>query len=895
MVKELQEELESAGFRIAFIARPHNILEEESALDAVPMGLEQGCSAVVARPVTFSTCIGNESFCPCDPGTVGKAYQPLLIKSVFHAFIENLPSFAQAILTDGNYHHILPGAFQGGVDAGSRFCVEPHPKKGRHMLILRTRESSCEAFVDGFFSGIADACPTLTYDVPFDQFVDIGAGAGQLSQSLAQNFFIIDDKLDTVITCSVSTAVTIASLFASSPKLPFIVLYGFNPEVSGLLDTGLLAVAVDPVLHYKGRGAVAKILELMKIRRWTHCQSAHVGDPPARGLLPSQIPTETVIQSRTAEEDVVRKALDGYSRQFPPRLSSLNLTVELQSASITAISASAGEVEALLLLNVQWKDPRLEFDHFLVRASPNEASHVVLEAGDVWTPLSQLNGIPQLYFASLMRLDAVTVEGVRVWSDGACSWRILYRTTFVCGFDIEAYPFDSHECELPDISLNRNFRMVPHLSNGTGSGFEYALSVPDNGGAWTSTWTIRFSRLGWYSHVSITAPSHLLCFVSFTSFWLPPTGVYDRSGLLVTTILAAIALGQYNDVGATTFLGNCMNCHIIFHFIAFAITVSSVKLEGRVQEMNEERDVKIQKLINQFETAKKISRKSWRATSLTQSGGTDTPASSTSPMPSPTPKSPFSQVVRRSISDKFSIDKISRKTASPERNKRGTLVREKSKKFLPKIVWADIMKYSVSFWGSADYTTKADLIGRRFVVPAFWFITWFLYGAFQFSPFAQVTYWDILSKSTELGLTDNFWYLRDPVLTSTVFVMLFYGIIAGITFLIYSKLDKKLEEIAEQTATMSTHEKDMATDFLKQFGRGKTRTVDEPAQPADELTSLPQPETAARDLVERVADADAAARDPTDAAGLKLDHPASQVESNDGASVLSNPNSIVII
>jgi hypothetical protein len=119
--------------------------------------------------------------------------------------------------------------------------------------------------------------------------------------------------------------------------------------------------------------------------------------------------------------------------------------------------------------------------------------------------------------------------------------------------------------------------------------------------------------------------------------------------------------------------------------------------------------------------------------------------------------------------------------------------------------------------------------------------------------------------------------------------MLFYGIIAGITFLIYSRLDQKLQQIAEQAAHMSTEEKKSAKSFLKQFDRGKTRQV--------EFTSVPSPEPArARDGTgERVADADAAERDPADAAGLNLDPSANPVASHDDSASVISPTSVVII
>ena len=50
-----------------------------------------------------------------------------------------------------------------------------------------------------------------------------------------------------------------------------------------------------------------------------------------------------------------------------------------------------------------------------------------------------------------------------------------------------------------------------------------------------------------------------------TGFWLPPTGVFDRAGLLVTTILAGISL-QEEDLGQTTFQGWLMSFHLYFHF-----------------------------------------------------------------------------------------------------------------------------------------------------------------------------------------------------------------------------------------------------------------------------------------------------------------------------------------
>ena len=100
MVTALYEALESEGFRVASIQRPPSITEEERNLRnlSIPLNNNLGCSAIVARPLTSSTCIGDESSCPCDDETLGQAYRPLLVQSVFHAFVGDLPNFAQEVL-----------------------------------------------------------------------------------------------------------------------------------------------------------------------------------------------------------------------------------------------------------------------------------------------------------------------------------------------------------------------------------------------------------------------------------------------------------------------------------------------------------------------------------------------------------------------------------------------------------------------------------------------------------------------------------------------------------------------------------------------------------------------------------------------------------------------------
>jgi hypothetical protein len=862
MVTALSEALESEGFRVASIQRPPSITEEERNLRnlSIPLNNNLGCSAIVARPLTSSTCIGDESSCPCDEETMGQAYRPLLVQSVFHAFVGDLPNFAQEVLSEGNYHHVAPGIFQGGAEAGNRFCIESHPKKGRRILILRTHESPCEDFVNGFFSALADSCPALMYVVPFDQFVDDSPGVGESDQSssaLAKNFFIIDDALDTVLSCSISTAIAIANLYKSSPRLPLIILYGLDLEVSALLDDGLITVAVDPVLHSRGRGVVEKVVDLMKIRRWTHCRSAHKGDPPARGLLPVQISTETLIHSRTAEEDVVRKVLDGYSRLSPPRLSSLDLTLELDDFVISDISTRGGELDVLFVLKVNWKDPRLEFDPFLIRAYSDEMSNVVLQATDIWTPLIQLSGVPQIYFDSLVKLTAVAVEGVRLRSDGSCSWQILYRASFGCTLNIDAYPFDDHECTIPYVSTVRSFKMVQYHEGGTTSGFEFEINVPDNDGAMRSEWKVRLYRKGWHSHVAITVPSHLLVLLSFTSFWLPPTGVFDRAGLLITTILAAISLQQLVDFGLFTFQGTLMSMHIIFHFAAFGITVSSVTLEHRVQEMHKRRDEKISGTLNKLRVSKEAALIQRRSTSRKPastkglslstiarrlSKETENAGTPSESMADFSPRSSPGKL--RSLEDEE--DTGGKKNDGPDKAKSDGVPGAAGN------FWSSLreasLKFFIGFWGSLEDTTKADLTGRRVVLPMYGFFTLCVYFGFDYSPWNQSNFFRELKQPSSIGLPDGIvarlWFLMDPVLSSTILVSLFYCI-AVVEAIAINRLEKTRPEKDQKGSGFSAVLSQL-TPLHPDRLAGGGQANEEPTRGADTTSAVARPETSSK-------------------------------------------------
>ena len=114
---------------------------------------------------------------------------------------------------------------------------------------------------------------------------------------MAKKFFVIDDVLDTIVTCSAEMAIELSNMRDEIGQ-PLVVSYGFLPKTAHLLDSGLLFVAVDPVSQYADRGVVKKVVDMLAMRRWTHCPSARIGDAPAPGLLPQRISTQTVILER---------------------------------------------------------------------------------------------------------------------------------------------------------------------------------------------------------------------------------------------------------------------------------------------------------------------------------------------------------------------------------------------------------------------------------------------------------------------------------------------------------------------------------------------------------------------------------------------------------------------
>merc|ERR1719428_2687532 len=126
----------------------------------------------------------------------------------------------------------------------------------------------------------------------------------------------------------------------------------------------------------------------------------------------------------------------------------------------------------------------------------------MVHAEDIWTPLLQLNGIPQLDFDGLNQLTAVSVDHIHLWPNGTCTWQILYKAVFDCSFDIIDYPFDNHTCSLNFNSAMQNFDMVPHnLRDQITGSFTYDVYVPRNNGARVAVWTVHLKRKGAYTHL----------------------------------------------------------------------------------------------------------------------------------------------------------------------------------------------------------------------------------------------------------------------------------------------------------------------------------------------------------------------------------------------------------
>ena len=217
-----------------------------------------------------------------------------------------------------------------------------------------------------------------------------------------------------------------------------------------------------------------------------------------------------------------------------------------------------------------------------------------------------------------------------------------------------------------------------------------------------------------------------------------------------------------------------MAVHLVFHFVAFAMTVKSVRLSHEVEALHEEFQEELGAKTNMLRS--KINTTTSRATTSTVKSGLTLESLHPS--------------IQHSLQDDCDEND------------------EELNASLLSAGIAHAMEFALVFWGyPPPYTTFADLLGRRVVVPV-------LFPTVTLAWYSWFDMWAVRGWSA---------LMFDPILISLVILIIFYTLVVGFVFVARS-LDRL--ESPEDGRRM----KRRMTAFLRRRTTGTTHRSSTPGQ-----------------------------------------------------------------
>ncbi|KAI5701873.1 hypothetical protein M8J76_011355 [Diaphorina citri] len=247
----------------------------------------------------------------------------------------------------------------------------------------------------------------------------------------------------------------------------------------------------------------------------------------------------------------------------PMKCAPLKVTARIHVYHLRSGSETNAEFKVQLLLQLHWKDPRLEYRHY--------APHITEMVGErnfiqnIWTPHIYLTNERDSLVLGLYRRDML----VSILPDGDMLFSTRLKTTIFCWVQLGKFPFDQQKCHLVMDSWRYNASELllewdshpvtippskPYLT-------EYSLmdtvtqvqdqfaepsAVADTNHSYMySSLTLTFilnRQYGFYL-MDFYVPSILLVCISWVSFWMAPDAVPGRTILGASTMLTFFQLG----------------------------------------------------------------------------------------------------------------------------------------------------------------------------------------------------------------------------------------------------------------------------------------------------------------------------------------------------------------
>ncbi|KAM4677569.1 gamma-aminobutyric acid receptor subunit pi isoform 2-T2 [Discoglossus pictus] len=253
------------------------------------------------------------------------------------------------------------------------------------------------------------------------------------------------------------------------------------------------------------------------------------------------------------QEDVLpgfQNLTQQYNKYLRPMFNEkpVEVTVNIEVASINAVSEENMDYTATIFLWQRWTDERLVFEG-------NKSKSIALDAR-----LVQLLWLPDTYIVDSKKsfLHDVTVPNrlVRLFTNGTVLYAIRITTTVACNMDLSKYPMDHQTCKLQIESLGYNVKdLIFKWMRGNESvqgmdtiklaqyTVEHYYTKESTGSHATGNYprlalyfVLRRNML--YFILETYIPSSLLVVLSWVSFWISKDSVPARTCFGVTTVLS---------------------------------------------------------------------------------------------------------------------------------------------------------------------------------------------------------------------------------------------------------------------------------------------------------------------------------------------------------------------